>query len=147
MLSTKINMKKQILLTGLILGLIVILLGVIVSGSRKNIPTVTPTPSLAPTGVSQDKVIDKPIFYYGNTCPHCAEVEIWMTENDVEKKIMVLKKEVYDNQQNAQELAQTAVKCGLPTNSIGVPFLYAEGKCFIGSPDVINYLSKKAGLK
>jgi len=147
MLSTKINMKKQLLLTGLILGLIVILLGVVVSGSRKNIPTVTPTPSQAPKGVSQVEVIDNPIFYYGNTCPHCKDVEEWMVTNNIEEKISVVKKEVYDNQQNAQELAQTAVKCGLPTNSIGVPFLYAEGKCLIGSPDVINYLSKKAGLK
>ena len=140
-------MKKQLLLTGLILGLIVILLGVVVSGSRKNIPTVTPTPSQAPKGVSQVEVIDNPIFYYGNTCPHCKDVEEWMVTNNIEEKISVVKKEVYDNQQNAQELAQTAVKCGLPTNSIGVPFLYAEGKCLIGSPDVINYLSKKAGLK
>jgi len=88
-----------------------------------------------------------PIFFYGNTCPHCKEVEEWMVENKVEEKIEIIKKEVYDNQQNAQELTQTAKKCGLPTNSIGVPFLFAEGKCLIGTPDITSFLSQKAGIK
>jgi len=88
-----------------------------------------------------------PIFFYGNTCPHCADVERWMQENKVEKKIKITKKEVYDNQQNAQELTQAAEKCGLPTDSIGVPFLFAEGKCLIGTPDITSFLSQKAGIK
>jgi len=70
-----------------------------------------------------------------------------MVENKVEEKIEIIKKEVYDNQQNAQELTQTAKKCGLPTNSIGVPFLFAEGKCLIGTPDITSFLSQKAGIK
>lgn len=88
-----------------------------------------------------------PIFFYGNTCPHCANVEDWMKKNNIESKIKIIKKEVYNNQKNSQELVKTAEKCGIVTDSIGVPFLYTdEGKCLIGTPDIINYLKNKAGL-
>ncbi|PJE64022.1 hypothetical protein COU89_00100, partial [Candidatus Roizmanbacteria bacterium CG10_big_fil_rev_8_21_14_0_10_45_7] len=35
------------------------------------------------------------VYYYGNTCPHCADVEEWMKENRIEEKIKIVKKEVY----------------------------------------------------
>jgi len=140
-------MENKKLLTGLVIIFIAILLSVVIFGSRnkpavlseKQIPTQTDN-----TVKKEDNSI---IFFYGNTCPHCADVEKWMEENKVEEKISIIKKEVYDNQQNAQELAKAAESCGLPSDSIGVPFLYTEGKCYIGTPDIISYLSKKAGLK
>jgi glutaredoxin len=89
---------------------------------------------------------NKLIYYYSNTCSHCAETEKWMEENKIEQKITIIKKEISDNQQNAQELVKDAVSCGLQSDSVGVPFLYAEGKCYIGSPDVEAYLAKKAGI-
>jgi glutaredoxin len=89
-------------------------------------------------------ILDLTLFY-GNACPHCADLEKWMQENKIEEKIKIIKKEVYDNQQNAQELTQAAKKCGLTTNSIGVPFLFAEGRCLIGTSDIISFLSQKAG--
>ena len=130
------RMKKQTLITGILIVTIVGLLSVVVFGS-KNKNTIT----------KQDMQGAVPIFFYGNTCPHCAEVETWMTENKIEDKISIVKKEVYDNQQNATEMTKAAQDCGLPTGSIGVPFLYAEGKCLVGTPDVIGYLSEKAGIK
>jgi len=88
-------------------------------------------------------ILDLTLFY-GNTCPHCADLEKWMQENKIEEKIKIIKKEIYDNQQNAQELTQAAKKCGLATNSIGVPFLFAEGRCLIGTSNIISFLSQKA---
>lgn len=70
-----------------------------------------------------------------------------MQENKIEEKIEVVKKEVYDNRANSLELSQAAESCGLDTSSIGVPFLFTpEGKCLIGTPDIVGYLSDKAGL-
>jgi len=67
-----------------------------------------------------------------------------MKENKLEEKVKVIKKEVYDNRTNAFELSQVAQRCGISTNSIGVPFLYTpEGKCLIGTPDIIDYFSEK----
>jgi glutaredoxin len=87
-----------------------------------------------------------PIFYYGNTCPHCEIVEEWFKANQVEEKMTFAKKEVYDNRANALELNEVAKGCGLDTSSIGVPFLYADGQCLIGSPDIISYFSTKLGI-
>ena len=87
------------------------------------------------------------ILYYGNTCPHCKEVRDWMNKQQIDKKITIIEKEVYDNPVNSLEMVQSAKKCGLPEKEIGVPFLYAGGKCYTGTPEVIDYLSKQAGIK
>jgi glutaredoxin len=138
------NMNKQTLVTTLLLLIIIGLLSIVVVGSRGKSKNETTESKTSEKVVVDDKT---PVFFYGNTCPHCADVETWMKENKIEEKIRVVKKEVYANKQNAQELTEAAQNCNLPTDSIGVPFLYVEGKCLIGSPDVISYLSQKAGIK
>jgi glutaredoxin len=138
-------MNKQIISTGLVIFLISGMLSVVVIGSKnKNIPKEKTKGTLTEMVVINGNT---PVFYYGNTCSHCADVEAWMKENDIEKTMAVVKKEVFTNRNNASEMTEAAKTCGLPTDNIGVPFLYSEGKCFIGSPDVINYLSRKAGIK
>jgi len=139
-------MNKQTLITSIFLLVIIGLLTVIVVGSKsktQETTTVQNNQNISETTVVGDKI---PIFFYGSTCPHCADVEKWMNENKVEEKITIVKKEVYDNRQNSQELTEAAKNCSLPTDSIGVPFLYTEGKCLIGTPDIIKYLSEKAGV-
>lgn len=116
-------MNKKFITFALIF-VIVGLLSAVVLGSRSNKDdTQTPTgvnSSVAPSSINSQA----PIFFYGNTCPHCKDVEEWMKENGIEEKIDIVKKEIYDNQANALELTNAAKSCGLPTNSIGVPFLY-----------------------
>ena len=125
-------------ITTIIVGLaIVVVMGVIAIGSNNQKKVV-------PSEISS---VNVPIFFYGNSCPHCADVEEWIKTNKVEEKIEIIKKEVYDNQENARELTKAAESCGLPTDSIGVPFLYAEGKCVVGTPEVTSYLSEKSGVE
>lgn len=137
-------------LTTAIIFIITGLLTLVVLGSRSKKTETQVSPSATETNssvVTQSPISHAPIFFFGNTCPHCAEVEAWMKENKIEEKIEIIKKEVYDNKDNFSELVETAKKCGLSTNSIGVPFLYTpEGRCLIGTSDVIAYLSDKAGL-
>ncbi len=132
-------MDNKKTLTFSLLLIIVIILGLIVWGSKNKKINSSPQVKIAQSNI--------PIFFYGNTCPHCADVEEWMKESNVEEKVKIVKKEIYDNQENAKELTRIAEKCGLPTDSIGVPFLFAEGKCLIGTPDIISYLSLKAKIK
>ncbi len=122
---------KQAIITAIVIVSIIGLLSIVVIGSRNK----------------KETTVNSPVFFYGNTCPHCKDVEVWMKENKVEEKIKIVKKEVYENQQNSLELVEAARKCGLSTNSIGVPFLYAEDKCMVGTPDIISYLSSEAGIK
>ena len=86
---------------------------------------------------------DKIILYYGDGCPHCALVEKFVAENSIETKVSFAKKEVYYNKQNASELAEKARTCGMPTDSIGVPFLWDGSKCLVGDQDIIEFFKSK----
>ncbi len=83
------------------------------------------------------------IFFYGNTCPHCKDVDEWINKNHITDTVDIQKKEVYDNTENALALEKAAQQCKLATDRIGVPFLYTPEKtCFIGTPAIIEYLQK-----
>ena len=139
-------MKQTVIVTLLVILLTAGMLAAIVWGSQgKKTSQVKNSQDTIETKTPDEvKNNGDPIFYYGNTCHHCADVEEWMKENKLEEKVKVIKKEVYDNRTNAFELSQVAQRCGISTNSIGVPFLYTpEGKCLIGTLDIIDYFSEK----
>jgi glutaredoxin len=80
------------------------------------------------------------ILFYGDTCPHCKNVDEFMTANKIEEKIEFRKLEVYNHQDNAQLLTQTAKNCGLDTTKgVGVPFFYDGKTCLVGDTDIINF--------
>ena len=76
------------------------------------------------SGQIADSADQQIIFFYGKGCPHCALVEDFFKENKIEEKIKFEKKEVYNNKNNFNELSVKAEACGLPVDSIGVPFLW-----------------------
>jgi len=100
----------------------------------------TPTNELTKTESQPSNQI---ILFYGDGCPHCAIVEKYIQENKVQDKIFFDQKEVYHDKNNAQELQAKAKICGLPTDSIGVPFLWDGEKCLIGDQDIVNFFKQK----
>ncbi len=95
------------------------------------------------TEMKKNQSTDQIILFYGNNCPHCAIVEKYIKENNIDDKIPLIQKEVYYNRNNAKELKVKAKICGLPTNSIGVPFLWDGKKCLIGDQNIINFFKEK----
>jgi len=89
---------------------------------------------------------DKTILYFGNTCPHCKDLEKYILDNKIKEKVNIEEKEVYDNKINSSELTLVATSCNIPSDKIFVPFMYAEGKCLVGGEDITTYLDSKAGL-
>lgn len=87
--------------------------------------------------------INKSVLFYGDTCPHCKDLDEWLEANDVEAQFPLLHKEVYQDKVNAAELGAAAGTCGLATDSIGVPFLYSQGQCFMGKDQIIEYLNQQ----
>lgn len=83
------------------------------------------------------------VLFYGDTCPHCKIVDAYVEENKIKEKIAFVDKEVYNNRANALELQKKAEICGLPSDNIGVPFLFDNGRCLIGDKDIIDYFSSK----
>jgi glutaredoxin len=94
-------------------------------------------------GGNQEAGENQIILFYGDGCPHCKIVEEYINENNVQSKISFAQKEVYYNQGNAKELKAKARICGLPTNSIGVPFLWDGEKCYIGDYEIIDFFSNR----
>jgi len=88
----------------------------------------------------------KTVLFYGNTCPHCQDLEESFAKFGVEEKFSFERKEVYENKSNANLMGVAAANCGLNPNRVGVPFLYAEDKCFMGVPDIQKYVSEKTGI-
>lgn len=86
------------------------------------------------------------VYYYGEGCPHCKVVNDFLVENNIAEKVSFEKKEVWDNKVNASEMGRRAKVCDIKPEGMGVPFVYAAGKCFIGEPDVKKFFSDKANL-
>jgi len=83
------------------------------------------------------------VLFYGDGCPHCALVDAFIKDNKVEEKVQFTRKEVYNNKRNAREMAAFAKKCSIPTDSIGIPFLWDGATCLTGDKDIIAYFQKK----
>ncbi len=85
------------------------------------------------------------VYYYGEQCSHCKKVQAFLDENNVSDKIPYTKKEVFDSKskENFIEWQQNAQKCGIKNDELGVPFVAADGKCYTGDIDVIDFFRKK----
>ncbi len=84
-------------------------------------------------------------FFYGDTCPHCKTVEEFFSEKKMDEKVQFSRKEIYNNLQNRQAFDQAVKLCKMDAGSAGVPFVYAKGECFFGTPDVIGYFEQYLG--
>lgn len=100
----------------------------------------------AATEISSQK--DVLVLYYGITCPHCKIVEEYILQNGLEEKLGVAQKEVYQNQNNNNELVERAKTCGIDLDRLGVPLLWDgnDSKCYEGDQAIIVYLKQKAQL-
>lgn len=84
------------------------------------------------------------IFFYGQECPHCKNVEEYFTKNNTAEKIQFSQKEVYHNKDNAALMAEKSKTCGLSESELGVPMLWTkENKCLFGDKDIIDFFNQK----
>jgi len=85
------------------------------------------------------------ILYWGENCPHCKNVEDYLKSHpDIEKKIKIERKEVYNNKASASDLEDKANICQYEyTTGIPVPFFYYKGECTTGDKPIIDFLTNK----
>jgi len=126
-------MNKKLLIS-LILFISASIIGVFLLSSNKD---------AKPLVNEVEPSINQIIFFYGDGCPHCAIVEEYFQENNIKEKVSFTEKEVYNNQKNSQELLEKVRICGIPTDSIGVPFLWDGAKCLVGDQDIIEFFDSK----
>jgi len=63
------------------------------------------------------------VYYYGQWCAYCAQVDKYFTAVDAMSKIDLEKREVYFDDDNRSAMIADATALGLDPNTIGVPFL------------------------
>jgi hypothetical protein len=133
-------MTKKILLGSVII--VVIIAGVMLIFSGQDSKEIS---CAAVSGHSCNATDTDVILFYGDGCPHCAIVDKYIKDNNIEAKFQFVKKEVFYNTSSAEFLGQKAQACGLDLNSIGVPFLWngPEGKYFIGDQEIKCFLGRK----
>jgi hypothetical protein len=85
------------------------------------------------------------ILFYGDGCPHCANVDKFIAENNVKEKIKFDELEVFNNKDNAALMGEKAKACGISDDKLGVPFLWNNGKCLSGDVDIINFFKSQIG--
>lgn len=87
---------------------------------------------------------DKPIdivYFYGNTCPHCADFERWLDEIKPNYSINPVGFEVYDNETNRNLATEFASEYG--ESFRGVPMIFICDEVFFGFSDAISVKIKE----
>lgn len=116
--------------------------------SSKNSPdladvSATPTPfdpSSATSSASPSTTQGTYEYFWGDTCPHCANVAKFLESWEGKDKVKIDKKEIYRNPDNARLLDTRAQVCNLPKDQIPVPFLVTpERECITGDEPIINH--------
>jgi hypothetical protein len=140
------NKKNLILIITGILVLLAISAFIAIKYSP-NIFVYLPGKNITGASVSTSTEID---FFYRVDCPHCLAVEKYLSDNNVEQKIKIAKKQVFADRVTPESilLGEKADQCGITNPAdLGVPFVWdgPTGKCYIGETDVINYFKGKLG--
>lgn len=68
------------------------------------------------------------IFFYGNWCTHCAKVEQFFKEENIEKKYDIEMKEIYFNRDNLKDFQNYIDKLWIDSSKAWVPFLVIENE-------------------
>lgn len=91
------------------------------------------------------------VIFWGEGCPHCENVKKYVSDNNIDTKLKISWKEVYQNKDNQKEMAITAQKCPEIDTSkgMGVPFGFStkEQKCFIGDKPIIDWIENQVSNK
>jgi|GEM_PF-1425070 len=98
--------------------------------------------ALAKSNLNQDVTT----YFYGTTCPNCQVLDAWIKKEGISKKVNFEKREVYYNKENSAMLQEAAAICSIPSDQVGVPLIFHQGKCYLGTPEaqkILIQLAKK----
>lgn len=156
----------------IIVAVIVVIIGILIFISSQSVPSgetdsasaTIDSSSQLTSIISGDITMPDAVatLYYGNGCPHCSNLEKWLQDNkylpsgktvdqnsvDIwmsSAKVKFNIKEVWKNSANSAELSANATSLGLPSEQVGVPFLYdsVNKKSYIGEVDIKNFFQSK----
>lgn len=88
------------------------------------------------------------IYYYGQGCSHCAKVDEYLTRNDLYQKYAIVKKEVYFDKNNVNEMNAVFDRLNISINRRGVPVIIINNQTVLmGDRDIIaNFIKVIEGI-
>jgi glutaredoxin len=101
----------------------------------------------APT--AEKNIVETPFdhsstLYIQDGCGHCQIVETYLEQNKASGiSDSFQTKDIGKDKLALNSAVETAKICGIPDGELGTPLFYDGSKCYMGSDDVINYLSSK----
>lgn len=128
---------------GIIIGIIIVF---ILVGATYLVTQMVPTKQESTSTAEAQKKFDKTKMYYfwGDGCPHCAELDKWIKQNNITQKVKFTKLEVWKNAQNAALMNVAVDLCKQPQEGMGVPFVYYNGKCYVGTVEAQEAFNEAA---
>ncbi|TAK96503.1 hypothetical protein EPO05_01735 [Patescibacteria group bacterium] len=126
----KSTLGKWLIFAGILLGIGVVAFALFGSGPK----------------INWDQDI---VYFYGDGCSHCEVLSKFLEDNKVAEKVPFQKLEVWKNLRNQKLLMEAVKRCQIDTSAggVGVPFVYARGKCFVGEVEATDFFKAEAGLQ
>jgi len=84
-----------------------------------------------------EESIAYPTLFIGDGCGHCARVEAFIRENNIEG---INKKEIYHDEIGRNLFQKTMDKLEIDANKRGVPFMILKDEYIVGDGPIIDYL-------
>jgi len=104
-----------------------------------------PATQNSPTATTKPEWKDKILIFYLSSCPHCHDLQQQFKQNKIEDKlnnVLWLKVDnVPEDKYNTEIYVSKVAECGLGEESYVVPFAYHQGKCYLGSDQIWNYVN------
>jgi cytochrome c biogenesis protein CcdA/glutaredoxin len=97
-------------------------------------------PAKAVAEVKKDAIY----LFWGQGCPHCAQVNMLFEEKGYNNKYPIEKREVYNNKTNANLLNEYFEKYHVPLDNRGVPAIFIGERYLIGGTDIPNQFESLA---
>jgi cytochrome c biogenesis protein CcdA/glutaredoxin len=121
-----------------------VLIGIVTAGLLFLVTGLSGTVSADPLASQSEEIMD---IYVRIGCPHCANVEEHIEDNDYLDVFDIRLKEISTNQTYAEEFLNAGEKFGIEPAKLGVPLMVIGDKYFMGDVDIIEYLDKRYELK
>jgi len=81
-------------------------------------------------------------IFVGEGCLHCAKVEKYVSDNNLQNKLNIKFYEIYSNKENALLFNQICDQKGIPLTERGVPMLIKGDKYILGDRPIIEFLAQ-----
>ncbi len=83
-------------------------------------------------------------LFWGEGCPHCEKVRLFLQDNQQNIKWNIVEKEIYHHPENRTLFLNAVRNCGLDIKKAGVPLLVVGEQCYLGDREIINVIQNQA---